>query len=162
MLLFLLLAVSAPKTQGAYDEVRQLPDGQTLIMRTLDWDLGDGTKERVIVHWLLQEDGRMRYDFDRQPPQTQEAHRRSCARQGMQPSRGVGMIAGKGPHTVTAAPALASGPRLTPPCLHPRMAWTYFDIGLALQQLRYHALPPNRPGTRRAPLHRPPADPRQR
>ncbi|MGE8270950.1 MAG: hypothetical protein ACN6PT_18545 [Stenotrophomonas geniculata] len=65
-------------------------------MRTLDWDLGDGTKERVIVHWLLQEDGRMRYDFDRQPPQTQEAHRRSCARQGMQPSRGVGMIAGEG------------------------------------------------------------------
>ena len=55
MLLFLLLAVSAPKTQGAYDEVRQLPDGQILIMRTLDWDLGDGTKERVIVHWLLQE-----------------------------------------------------------------------------------------------------------
>nr|WP_313311028.1 hypothetical protein [Stenotrophomonas geniculata] len=96
MLLFLLLAVSAPKTQGAYDEVRQLPDGQTLIMRTLDWDLGDGTKERVIVHWLLQEDCRMRYDFDRQPPQTQEAHRRSCARQGMQPSRGVGMIAGEG------------------------------------------------------------------
>ncbi|MBH1841126.1 hypothetical protein I5W21_15895 [Stenotrophomonas maltophilia] len=96
MLLFLLLAVSAPKTQGAYDEVRQLPDGQILIMRTLDWDLGDGTKERVIVHWLLQEDGRMRYDFDRQPPQTQEAHRRSCARQGMQPSRGVGMIAGEG------------------------------------------------------------------
>ncbi|WP_414498444.1 hypothetical protein [Stenotrophomonas maltophilia] len=42
MLLFLLLAVSAPKTQGAYDEVRQLADGQTLIMRTLDWDLGDG------------------------------------------------------------------------------------------------------------------------
>ncbi len=72
MLLFLLLAVSAPKTKGAYDEVRQLPDGQILIMRTLDWDLGDGTKERVIVHWLLQEDGRMRYDFDRQPPQTQE------------------------------------------------------------------------------------------
>ncbi|MBH1641133.1 hypothetical protein I5U57_16935 [Stenotrophomonas maltophilia] len=96
MLLFLLLAVSAPKTQGAYDEVRQLPDGQILIMRTLDWDLGDGTKERVIVHWLLQEDGRMRYDFDRQPTQTQEAHRRSCARQGMQPSRGVGMIAGEG------------------------------------------------------------------
>ncbi|KRG37253.1 hypothetical protein [Stenotrophomonas geniculata] len=96
MLLFLLLAVSAPKTQGAYDEVRQLPDGQILIMRTLDWDLGDGTKERVIVHWLLQEDGRMRYDFDWQPPQTQEAHRRSCARQGMQPSRGVGMIAGEG------------------------------------------------------------------
>ncbi|HCL44718.1 hypothetical protein N5D45_11565 [Stenotrophomonas sp. GD03819] len=96
MLLFLLLAVSAPKTQGAYDEVRQLPDGQILIMRTLDWDLGNGTKERVIVHWLLQEDGRMRYDFDRQPPQTQEAHRRSCARQGMQPSRGVGMIAGEG------------------------------------------------------------------
>lgn len=96
MLLFLLLAVSAPKTQGAYDEVRQLPDDQILIMRTLDWDLGDGTKERVIVHWLLQEDGRMRYDFDRQPPQTQEAHRRSCARQGMQPSRGVGMIAGEG------------------------------------------------------------------
>ena len=96
MLLFLLLAVSAPKTQGAYDEVRQLPDGQILIMRTLDWDLGDGTKERVIVHWLLQEDGSMRYDFDRQPPQTQEAHRRSCARQGMQPSRGVGMIAGEG------------------------------------------------------------------
>jgi len=96
MLLFLLLAVSAPKTQDAYDEVRQLPDGQILIMRTLDWDLGDGTKERVIVHWLLQEDGRMRYDFDRQPPRTQEAHRRSCARQGMQPSRGVGMIAGEG------------------------------------------------------------------
>lgn len=96
MLLFLLLAASALKTQGAYDEVRELPDGQILIMRTLDWDLGDGTKERVIVHWLLQEDGRMRYDFDRQPPQTQEAHRRSCARQGMQPSRGVGMIAGEG------------------------------------------------------------------
>ncbi|MBA0400699.1 MULTISPECIES: hypothetical protein [Stenotrophomonas] len=96
MLLFLLLAVSAPKTQGAYDEVRELPDGQILIMRTLDWDLGDGTKERVTVHWLLREDGRMRYDFDRQPPETQEAHRRSCARQGMQPSRGVGMIAGEG------------------------------------------------------------------
>ncbi|MBY6279054.1 hypothetical protein [Stenotrophomonas maltophilia] len=96
MLLFLLLAVSALKTQGAYDEVRELPDGQILIMRTLDWDLGDGTKERVTVHWLLQEDGRMRYDFDRQPPQTQEVHRRSCARQGMQPSRGVGMIAGEG------------------------------------------------------------------
>ena len=56
MLLFLLLAASALKTQGAYDEVRQLPDGQILIMRTLDWDLGDGTKERVTVHWLLQED----------------------------------------------------------------------------------------------------------
>ncbi|WP_242889717.1 hypothetical protein [Stenotrophomonas maltophilia] len=96
MLLFLLLAVSALKTQGAYDEVRELPDGQILIMRTLDWDLGDGTKERVTVHWLLQEDGRMRYDFDRQPPQTQEVHRRSCARQGMQPSRGIGMIAGEG------------------------------------------------------------------
>ena len=51
---------------------------------------------------LLQEDGRMRYDFDRQPPQTQEVHRRSCARQGMQPSRGVGMIAGKGPRTAIA------------------------------------------------------------
>ncbi|QGL78898.1 hypothetical protein GPNADHDJ_03013 [Stenotrophomonas maltophilia] len=96
MLLFLLLAVSALKTQGAYDEVRELPDGQILIMRTLDWDLGDGTKERVTVYWLLQEDGRMRYDFDRQPPQTQEVHRRSCARQGMQPSRGIGMIAGEG------------------------------------------------------------------
>lgn len=96
MLLFLLLAVSAPKTQGADDEVRELPDGQILIMRTLDWDLGDGAKERVTVHRLLQEDGRMRYDFDRQPPQTQEVHRRSCARQGMQPSRGVGMIAGEG------------------------------------------------------------------
>lgn len=96
MLLFLLLAVSAAKTQGAYDEVRELPDGQILIMRTLDWDLGEGTKERVTVHWLLQDDGRMRYDFDRQPPETQEAHRRSCARQGMQPSRGVGMIAGEG------------------------------------------------------------------
>ncbi|MGS1343197.1 hypothetical protein [Stenotrophomonas geniculata] len=70
MLLFLLLAVSAPKTQGAYDEVRQLPDGQTLIMRTPDWDLGDGRHERVTVHWLLQEDGRLRYDFDRQPPET--------------------------------------------------------------------------------------------
>ena len=108
MLLFLLLAVSAPKTQGAYDEVRELPDGQILIMRTLDWDLGDGTKERVTVHWLLQEDGRMRYDFDRQPPETQEVHRRSCARQGMQPSRGVNMIAGKEARTVTAAPASAS------------------------------------------------------
>ncbi|EMT5437480.1 MULTISPECIES: hypothetical protein [Stenotrophomonas] len=96
MLLFLLLAVSAPKTQGAYDEVRQLPDGQTLIMRTLDWDLGDGRHERVTVHWLLQEDGSLRYDFDRQPPETQDVHRRSCALQGMQPSRGVGMISGQG------------------------------------------------------------------
>ena len=96
MLLLLLLAVSATNTQGAYDEVRELPDGQILIMRTLDWDLGEGTKERVTVHWLLQGDGRMRYDFDRQPPETQEAHRRSCARQGMQPSRGVSMIAGEG------------------------------------------------------------------
>ncbi len=92
----LLLMAGAIQSQGAYDEVRQLPDGQTLIMRTLDWDLGDGRHERVTVHWLLQEDGRMRYDFDRQPPQTQEVHRRSCARQGMQPSRGVGMIAGEG------------------------------------------------------------------
>ncbi|WP_295554833.1 hypothetical protein [uncultured Stenotrophomonas sp.] len=96
MLLFLLLSVSAPKTQGAYDEVRQLPDGQTLIMRTLDWDLGDGRHERVTVHWLLQEDGSLRYDFDRQPPETQEVHHRSCALQGMQPSRGVGTISGEG------------------------------------------------------------------
>lgn len=96
MLLFLLLAVSAPKTQGAYDEVRQLPDGQTLIMRTLDWDLGDGRHERVTVHWLLQEDGSLRYDFDRQPPETQDVHRRSCALQGMQPSRGIGTISGEG------------------------------------------------------------------
>ena len=96
MLLFLLLAVSAPKTQGAYDEVRQLPDGQTLIMRTLDWDLGDARHERVTVHWLIQEDGSLRYDFDRQPPETQEVHRRACALQGMQPSRGVGMISGEG------------------------------------------------------------------
>ncbi|PJL61848.1 hypothetical protein [Stenotrophomonas maltophilia] len=96
MLLFLLLAVSAPKTQGAYDEVRELPDGQILIMRTLDWDLGEGTKERVTVHWLLQEDGSMRYDFARQPPETQEVHRRSCALQGMRPSRGVNMISGEG------------------------------------------------------------------
>ncbi|HHA2861226.1 TPA: hypothetical protein ACOFDH_003701 [Stenotrophomonas maltophilia] len=96
MLLFLLLAVSAPKTQGAYDEVRQLPDGQTLIMRTLDWDLGDGRHERVTVHWLLQEDGSLRYDFDQQPPETQEVHRRSCALQGMRPSRGVNMISGEG------------------------------------------------------------------
>ncbi|ARZ73054.1 hypothetical protein CCR98_02300 [Stenotrophomonas sp. WZN-1] len=96
MLLFLLLAVSAPKTQGAYDEVRQLPDGQTLIMRTLDWDLGDGRHERVTVHWLMQEDGSLRYDFDQQPPETQEVHRRSCALQGMRPSRGVNMISGEG------------------------------------------------------------------
>ena len=73
-----------------------LPDGQTLIMRTLDWDLGDGRHERVTVHWLLQEDGSLRYDFDRQPPETQEVHRRSCALQGMQPSRGVGMLSGEG------------------------------------------------------------------
>ncbi|WP_256843677.1 hypothetical protein, partial [Pseudomonas aeruginosa] len=72
----LLLMAGAIQSQGAYDEVRQLPDGQTLIMRTLDWVLGDGRHERVTVHWLLQEDGRMRYDFDRQPPQTQEVHRR--------------------------------------------------------------------------------------
>lgn len=96
MLLFLLLAVSAPKTQGAYDEVRQLPDGQTLIMRTPDWDLGDGRHERVTVHWLMQEDGSLRYDFDQQPPETQEVHRRSCALQGMRPSRGVNMISGEG------------------------------------------------------------------
>jgi hypothetical protein len=37
MLLFLLLAVSA-EDPGCLCEVRQLPDGQTLIMRTLDWD----------------------------------------------------------------------------------------------------------------------------
>ncbi len=126
MLLFLLLAVSAPKTQGAYDEVRQLPDGQTLIMRTLDWDLGDGRHERVTVHWLLQEDGSLRYDFDRQPPETQDVHRRSCARVGMQPSRGVGMLSGKGPHTATAAPASGSAePTLGSSRLHPRMAWIY-------------------------------------
>jgi hypothetical protein len=96
MMLFLLLAIGVAKTQGAYDQVQELPDGKILLMRTLDWDLGDGSHERVTVHWLLREDGTMRYDFDRQPPETQEVHRRSCALQGMQPSRGVGMLAGEG------------------------------------------------------------------
>ena len=96
MLLFLLVATSTAKTQGAYDEVREMPDGQTLVMRTLDWDHGNGSHERVTVHWLLLEDGRMRYDFDRQPPETQEAHRRSCALLDMQPSRGVAIISGAG------------------------------------------------------------------
>ncbi|WP_295576666.1 hypothetical protein [uncultured Stenotrophomonas sp.] len=118
MLLFLLVAASAAKTQGAYDEVREMPDGQILVMRTLDWDHGNGSSERVTVHWLLLEDGSMRYDFDRQPPQTQDAHRRSCALQGMQPSRGVAIISGEGStHGFTCTRVEA------PAGVDPRHAW---------------------------------------
>ncbi|WP_340572516.1 hypothetical protein [Stenotrophomonas sp. G106K1] len=96
MLILLLLAAGTAKTQGAYDEVRETDDGKVVVMRTFDWEIEGERAERATVHWLLQEDGSMRYDFDRQPAATQDAHRRSCALQGMQPSRGVGMISGEG------------------------------------------------------------------
>ncbi|MCX2896028.1 hypothetical protein ORG27_20810, partial [Stenotrophomonas lactitubi] len=81
MLFLLLLAAGTAKTQGA-------DDGKVVVMRTFDWEIEGERAERVTVHWLLQEDGSMRYDFDRQPTATQDAHRRSCALQGMKPSRG--------------------------------------------------------------------------
>lgn len=96
MTVLLLLAAIVAKTQGAYDEVRETADGEIVVMRTFDWEIGGQRAERVTVHWLLQEDGSMRYDFDRQPAATQDAHRRSCALEGMQPSRGVGLISGEG------------------------------------------------------------------
>jgi len=96
MTVLLLLAAIVAKTQGAYDEVRETADGEIVVMRTFDWEIEGQRAERVTVHWLLQEDGSMRYDFDRQSAATQDAHRRSCALEGMQPSRGVGLISGEG------------------------------------------------------------------
>ncbi|MEN5005455.1 hypothetical protein [Stenotrophomonas indicatrix] len=75
MTVLLLLAAIVAKTQGAYDEVRETADGEIVVMRTFDWEIEGQRAERVTVHWLLQEDGSMRYDFDRQPPATTGHHR---------------------------------------------------------------------------------------
>lgn len=96
MFLFLLLAADIARTTGAYDEVRETEDGRVLVMRTISWDIRPGQAEIVTVHWLLQDDGSMRYDFDRQPTATQDVHRRACAAEGMEPSRGVSELSGEG------------------------------------------------------------------
>lgn len=95
-LLPFLLAASTAKTEGAYDEVREATDGEIVVMRTLDWEIEGQRAERVTVHWLLQVDGSMHYDFNRQPAATQAVHRRSCALQGRLPSRGISTISGEG------------------------------------------------------------------
>lgn len=80
MLSLLLLAAGTAKTQGAYDEVRETDDGKIVVMRTFDWEIEGQRTERVTVHWLLQEDGSMRYDFDgsQPPPRMPIAVRARC------------------------------------------------------------------------------------
>lgn len=79
MLLLLLFVTGIARTTGAYDEVRETDDGQVLLIRTVEWPRRDGSPMLITVHWLLQDDGSLRYDFDRQPPATREVHRRWCA-----------------------------------------------------------------------------------
>ncbi|HDS0949039.1 TPA: hypothetical protein QDZ34_001505 [Stenotrophomonas maltophilia] len=87
MLLSLLLTVMPITTSAADDEIQYTGDGRAWVVRTVDWPLQDGQSVRATAHWQLLDNGRMRYDFDQQPPITQQAHRRSCAAKGMQPSQ---------------------------------------------------------------------------
>ncbi|HYQ23713.1 hypothetical protein [Stenotrophomonas sp.] len=96
MLLSLLLTVASGATTGASDEIRQTEEGRTLVLRTIDWETGDGQRTRVTVHWQLRDDGSLLYDYAEQPPATQAVHRRACAVDGMVPSPGIGILSGEG------------------------------------------------------------------
>ncbi len=95
MLLSLLLAVAPPATQGAFDRVHTTVEGETLVLRTIDWPIDGEPSKRVTVHWVLQDDGRMRYDFDRQPDATRDAHQRACAANGMVAGGGTSWVSGE-------------------------------------------------------------------
>ncbi len=91
-----LLFTLAVATTGAHDEIRQTDGGRTLLLRTIDWESNDGQRTRVTVHWQLLDDGRLLYDYARQPPATQAVHRQACAVDGMLPSTGIAILSGEG------------------------------------------------------------------
>ncbi|WP_312707422.1 hypothetical protein [Stenotrophomonas sp.] len=95
MLLSLLLAAATPATQGAFDQILTTAEGETLVLRTIDWPIDGDASERVTVHWVLEDDGRMRYELDRQPDATRAAHQRACARNGMVAGDGTSWLGGE-------------------------------------------------------------------
>ncbi|WP_303637728.1 hypothetical protein [Stenotrophomonas tuberculopleuritidis] len=110
MLLPLLMAFAPLVSLGTHDQVGRTEDGHVLVMRTIDWELPSGHVEPVVVLWLLQQDGNLRYALDRQLPATQEVHRRACAQQGLAPADGIAVIPPGTPHAYHCSSRAAGAP----------------------------------------------------